>query len=68
MSVDLPAPLAPTRPTIPGSTSSVSPDSAATPLAYRLVSDSVAIRVTTLNLGAVRQNRIGRHPCPYPDL
>ena len=42
MSVLLPAPLAPTRPTIPGATSSVSPSSATTP-GNRLVSASTRI-------------------------
>ena len=42
MSVLLPAPLAPTRPTIPGATSSVSASSATTP-GNRLVSASTRI-------------------------
>ena len=45
MRVDLPAPLAPMSPTMPGSTSTVSPSSAVT-FGYRLVSDRVSIRAT----------------------
>ena len=44
--VDLPAPFAPTRPMIPGSTATVRSDSAVTRPPYVLVSDWVAISVT----------------------
>ena len=47
MSVDLPAPLAPTSPMMPGSTLTVRSDSAVTRPPYVFVSDWVAINVTS---------------------
>src|SRR5215212_959384 len=46
ISVLLPAPFDPTRPTTPGSISRVSPSSAVTPPPYRFVSEFVAMRLT----------------------
>src|SRR5215468_5939635 len=52
---------------IPGSTPTVSSDKAATPLAYRLPSDSVAMSVTPDNLCPGRHVRIRRHPRDDPE-
>src|SRR4051812_48357895 len=45
-SVDLPAPFDPTRPTMPGSMSTVSESSAVTDVPYRFVSERIEIRAT----------------------
>ena len=46
MNVDLPAPFAPTSPTMPGSTVTVRSSNAVTRPPYVLLSDCVAISVT----------------------
>src|SRR5215218_8850839 len=68
ISVLLPAPLAPTSPTMPGSTSTVRSASAVTPLAYRFVSSCVSMSATGLTVGAGRRPDITLRSGPDPYL
>src|SRR5690606_20444670 len=65
--VVLPAPLAPTRPMIPGSTLTDRSARAVTPEPYRMVSDRVSINGTRPRYAGVASSDIGSDPeiLPY---